>query len=313
MRAGIVALALFLAAPARAQDAPPPEPPPAAEESPPSAAQVEAEQAFERGEALFARGNYDAALAEYERAYELLEGHPQAHVLLFNIGQAHERLYRYDRALEYYRRYLDEGGDDAEDRAGVEARMQTLEALLGSARVETNVEGAEIWVDEHRLGAAPATVRLTGGPHVMELRAEGYSPGRREIQIAAGQTLDVRVDLSEQLQGIAPTWFVLVTTAAAAALVAGIVLGSVTLAEREAIDALLDDPMRRFEVVPEDVQPRLLALALATDLMLGVGLGLAVTAAILAALTDWTPGPAETVVVPSAGRDHVGVAIGGAF
>ncbi|MCZ7680893.1 MAG: putative metal-binding motif-containing protein [Sandaracinaceae bacterium] len=57
------------------------------------------------------------------------------------------------------------------------------------------------------------------------------------------------------------------------------------------------------------------ALALATDITFGAGAVLAVAAAILGALTDWTDGPAEERasirVAPTAGVDHLGLVIGG--
>lgn len=294
---GALALSWLAAAPLAAQEG----------------AQAEAQRHFERGEALFERGDYDAALAEYERSYALLDGHPDAYVLLFNIGQAYERSHRYDRALEYYRRYLEEGGEAAEDRAAVQSRVETLEGLLGQVRIRANVSDAEVWVDDHRVGAALESVRVTGGRHVVELRLAGYASARAEVQVAAGQTVEVELSLVRQVEGIAPGYFWVTTGAAAAALIAGAVLGSVTLAERASLDARL--AAEDFTLLAEVEAPRMRALALATDITFGAGAVLAVAAAILGALTDWTDGPAEERasirVAPTAGVDHLGLVIGG--
>lgn len=294
---GVLALSWLVTAPVAAQES----------------AQTEAERHFERGEALFERGDYDAALAEYERSHALLDGHPDGYVLLFNIGQAHERAHRYDRALEYYRRYLDEGGDAAEDRAAVESRIETLEGLLGRVRVRSNVASAEIWVDDHRVGAALESVRVTGGRHVIELRLAGYASARAEVQVAAGQVVDVELTLTRQVEGIAPGYFWATASAAAAALLAGVVLGSVTLAERAHLDARL--AMGDYTLLPEVEGPRMRTLALATDITFGAGAALAVAAAIVGALTDWTDPPVEerarARVVPAAGVGYLGVAIEG--
>ena len=61
--------------------------------------------------------DYNAALAEFQRAYDLLEGHPRRYLELSNIGRCYQGLGQYDRAMEYYERYLREGGAQAEDRA----------------------------------------------------------------------------------------------------------------------------------------------------------------------------------------------------
>ena len=54
-------------------------------------------------EPLFIAGHYSAALAEYSRAYEVLEGHPRQYWVLHNLAACHERLFRYDVALELMR------------------------------------------------------------------------------------------------------------------------------------------------------------------------------------------------------------------
>lgn len=62
----------------------------------------EADERVEEGERLFAQGDYDGAVAQFERAYELVGAHPQRYLILYNIGQAHERRFRYDLAMRYY-------------------------------------------------------------------------------------------------------------------------------------------------------------------------------------------------------------------
>src|SRR5689334_23133066 len=83
-----------------------------------------AHQVVERGEALFALGNYDAARSEFQQAYRLLAGHPRRYIVLHNLALCYERMFHYDDALAYYERYLSEGGPAAEDRAQIEAVEQ---------------------------------------------------------------------------------------------------------------------------------------------------------------------------------------------
>ena len=69
---------------------------------------------------------YNAALAEFERAYQLLEGNPRRYLELKNIGDCHLGLGQTDAALDAYRRYLREGGASAENREDIEQRIRQL-------------------------------------------------------------------------------------------------------------------------------------------------------------------------------------------
>src|SRR5262245_49727578 len=90
---------------------------------------VEAREHIQRGTELLEDENYDAALSEFERAYQLVGEHPARYLILFNIARAHEHRFRYDLALRYYHRYLDEGAEHAERRDDVEAAIHRLEGL----------------------------------------------------------------------------------------------------------------------------------------------------------------------------------------
>lgn len=86
----------------------------------PSADEV-ARATFILGREAYARGDYEAALAAFRRAHEL-SGRPQ---LLFNIGQAADRLRRDREALQAFEAYLT-AMPEAENRVEVEARMRVL-------------------------------------------------------------------------------------------------------------------------------------------------------------------------------------------
>ena len=69
------------------------------------------------------------------RAYEVLGDHPNRHIILFNIGQCHEMSFRYDDAMQSYRQFLEQGGENVEDRARVETHLQELERLLATVSI----------------------------------------------------------------------------------------------------------------------------------------------------------------------------------
>ncbi len=80
-----------------------------------------------RGKQLFAAQRWDAAIAEYQAAYDL-DGKPTR---LFNMAQAYRLKGDHPRALELYRRYvaLDPGGRGAPD---ARIRISELETALGN-------------------------------------------------------------------------------------------------------------------------------------------------------------------------------------
>lgn len=100
-----------------------------AQEAPDTSRDLEARALFDAGVAAFNAGRYQDALARFETAYEL-SGHPQ---LLYNIGQAADRLRDDEAALRYFRLYLSES-PRPERRSEVEARIAAIERVRSARR-----------------------------------------------------------------------------------------------------------------------------------------------------------------------------------
>jgi hypothetical protein len=323
-------VSLFAAAGAHAQEDAPPEETPAEapeEEAPEPLASGEvlrAQEHLDRAMQLLEAGDLDAALAELERGHELVGDHPLRHLITYNIAKAHEQRFRYDLALEHYHRYLAEAGPDAPERAAVEATMRTLEGLLATIVIEVNVPEAEVWVDDRQMGDAPGRVLVTGGRHVVEIRAEGYVEQRREVQLAAReeQALSFElVALAEEYRGISSTYFWGGVGLAAAGAIAGTVLGVLALSARSEVDSILEDPLRMYDGgLLEDKKRQIQNLALAADIGFGAAVLFATTSVILAFFTDWggeagsdTEGASAVRVTPAISADASGLIVGGSF
>jgi tetratricopeptide (TPR) repeat protein len=108
-------------------------------------ATVTARRHFERAEKLFALGRFEAALTEYEAAFEArpLPG------FLFNIGQCHRNLGNHDAAIFSFRKYL-RLSPDAENREDVLELIAKLETE--KQRAEARRAAAE---DARRLAPPP--------------------------------------------------------------------------------------------------------------------------------------------------------------
>lgn len=288
--------------------------------APPASADLEeARRRHDVGRALLEANppDYNAALAEFMRAYELLAGHPRRYLELSNIGRCHQGLGQYDRAMEYYERYLREGEVRAEDRAQVEASIAALRDILGTLRIEVDVAGAEVWVDDRQVGAAPGRVRIPAGRHVVELRAPGHAPSRREVELASRQERALSFSL-ERLgrAGLRPVFFWVAAGLTVATAGVGAYWGARALAERGDVDARVAsaDEASRFSVTDVDRQ-RIGGLATTADAFFIGAAALGVGATVLAFLTDWggaraSGAPrASLLVVPQA----PGVQLAGTF
>lgn len=265
------------------------------------AAEAEARERVERGERLFARGDYAGAIAEYERAYELVPGHPVQHHALFNVAKCHEKLFQYRMALDYYERYLREGGPQAQRRDEVERAVAFLRDNLATLQLHTDVP-AEVWVDGRLAGAAPGAVLVGGGRHTVTVRAAGYEPAVFEVALAVRQAQRRRVSLRRlsDVAGAPPGWFWASAGTAGAALATGLVLGAIALDKSNELDARLADPVEALAVTPREVE-EVSDFALGADVALGTAAVLTVTSLALYFATDWRDEPGGEQRSPRAG------------
>jgi tetratricopeptide (TPR) repeat protein len=243
---------------------------------------LEARTRIPRAEALFDAENYDAALAEFEKAYELLQGHRLQAELLYNIALCHERRFRYAVAMQLYSRYMQEAGSTGEARAEVEGTVRTLQNLLASVDVRSNVQ-AEVWVDENLVGTAPGRVLVPGGRHTLELRAKGHESQKREISIAARETRALDFTLTPLEKGLRPAWFYGTSGATVVTAVVGISFAAKLMSERnDYADKGPNAALNR----PSD-QDHLKSMALRADVFFATSGVLAITSAVLALFTDF--------------------------
>lgn len=185
-----LALASLLVLPAQAQ-------PPSAE------AVAEAREHFERGVELFNEGRNDAALAEFDRAYEIAPAPP----VLYNIARVHEALGHAVEAADAYEKYLEEGGSSLSERRRHEATaaLERQRARIAFVTVTTNVDDATVSVDGVDVATTPLAdpLRLAAGHHTVGVRAAGYDSARRAVQVAGGDrvTMNLEIDAIVSAQG----------------------------------------------------------------------------------------------------------------
>src|SRR5688500_535179 len=147
----LLALSFVLAPAASFADAPKPED------------VAEARQRYKKGLDLYEDGAFDAALIEFQRAYDTAPSYK----ILYNIGLVHLQLNDYAGALRSFKKYLDDGGKrlDAKRRGEVEREVKKLEGRVANLEIKSNVEGAEVLVDDLEVGETPldAAVLVNAG------------------------------------------------------------------------------------------------------------------------------------------------------
>lgn len=187
----LVALALFLSPAAALAQQPAPGAPPAA------APDDEGRARFQRGVQLFREGDFRSALVEFRRSYELSKNFK----VLYNIGQTEFELQDYAGALRSFQRYLEAGGAeiDAARRAQVEDDIKRLGARVARIDVKSNVQGAEVLVDDVVVGKTPLAegVLVSIGRRKVTLQKGGVVSAARFVDLAGGDRSAVTVELAE--------------------------------------------------------------------------------------------------------------------
>lgn len=251
----------------------------------------EARERIGTGEQLFSMGNFNAALAEFERAGTLLEGHPLHFLVLYNIGQCYEQLFQYGRAMTYYQRYLDEGGGEAEDAGEVRGKIQVLRSLLGTITVSVNTEHFVVWIDGTRVGEDETEFMVPGGTHQVEVRATGFEVERQEVQLPARETRALTFELAalaEEYEGTHPALFYGSVGVAGAALVGGVVLGVMARTARNRVDdANAAGGSEAITIATQAERDRIRGLSIGADALFGSALLFGATALILGFTTNF--------------------------
>lgn len=260
-----------------------------------------AREAYGRGQALFAQGNYPAAKAAFDQAYAAVPNP----VVLLSTAECQVRLNQLDDAYVTLQKYIADR-PTAPDRAEVEQKAAELLATPAHVVIATNPAGAAISLDGQPTGkVSPAELDVKRGDHTIGLTLDGYEGVDEQISARIGARHELQIalhpvpkaaeppppELKTETSAGKPTTALWITgIVGAAGLVTGTVLGFMVLAERSDYDA---HPTKASADRGE-------RLALFTDVAFGVGAMALVTSAVLY-LTAGEPGaPTE----PQQNADH---------
>ena len=166
--------------------------------APSAEAVASARSHFAHGVKLYEEDDFRAALIEFNRAYELAPNW----AVLYNVGQSYYQLRDYANALRTLERYVQEGGAQiaSERGAQVERELEELRGRVAHATLTTNVEDADLSLDDVPLGKTPlaAPVLVGAGRHKLAASKAGYAPAVRIVDIAGGDRIAIALDLAPQ-------------------------------------------------------------------------------------------------------------------
>lgn len=281
----------------------------------------EASERFRRGVKLYKDEDYVAALVEFKRAYELAPNYR----VLYNLGQTSRGLKDYASALTAYQQYLDEGGDEIDDdrRKEVEKIVEDLTARVGKLTITTNVDGAEVQIDDEVVGVTPLDepIIVNIGKRRVGASRDGYAPAKRLIEVAGRDELDVELALTDLTQkGPAPAnpmmpaeeshvpvaGIVALSITTACGIGAGVLGGLALSAKSERDEALAAFPGNPQAIT--DAKSKTDTMALATDIMIGITSAGAITTLVLFLVDPGAPDDPEEPVDEEGGDVTLNVA-----
>ena len=163
-------------------------------------AKKKAKEHFETGLRLYEDGDYSLALIEFERAYSYI---PDFRVL-YNIGQVSIQLGRYARASQALEQYLKDGGPKVNQArvTAVHGDLKMLEGRTAHLMVKSNVEGADVLLDNSLLGKTPISepVLVDAGEHRITLKKDGFVTHTEPLVLAGRDDSSLQIDLAEEVR-----------------------------------------------------------------------------------------------------------------
>jgi hypothetical protein len=157
----------------------------------------EARHRFQRGVELYREGSFDAALAEFNKAYQLAPNYR----VLYNLAQVQTERHDYIAAVKMLEQYLKQGANEIppERREQVEQELRALKGRVSELVVSTNVQGAELLVDGASMGELPAKepIVVNSGVRRLMVRKTGYTTTSRSVTIAGGEAVRLEFELTK--------------------------------------------------------------------------------------------------------------------
>jgi hypothetical protein len=160
----------------------------------------EAQKHWDTAIALYQRNQWDGARTSFNAAYETSQN-PR---VLFNVAVCDKNLGRWAKAIEIFKKELADGKGQltAEEEADVKAQIAGLEQFIAQVTINVNEPGAEIYVDETKVGVSPlpGPISVAVGERRFRATKAGFAEAREAIELKSGATGNVSLKLVSNLK-----------------------------------------------------------------------------------------------------------------
>lgn len=273
----------------------------------------EARAHLQQGQQFYEEEAFEAARAEFLRAYEMT----RSYKILYNLALVTAQLNDFAGAYAKYAQYLREGGDEVASSRAAEVRksMDKLRGRVAQIEVVANAANATITVDDKPVGSAPLAEALMVNPgeHKIGGAAPGRQPAYKHVTLTAGEAVRVSLELPKvEERTIVMTKtrsFNWVAWVPAGVLAAGtIVMGVNVLSASNKLEEMRQAPAEDPDAL-ESQSKKTKSFALVTDILGGATI-VATGFALYFTLRSDKPS-AEPAGPSGAARSQLGVRIGG--
>lgn len=157
-----------------------------------------AREHFKKARLFVEEEDYEKAIIEFEESFRL---NPEP-VVLYNIAVCYDALGKYANALEYYHKFLLNATDIPDElRQKVLFRAKEIKKYLGKLKVQVNVDGAWVFLDNQFIGLSPVReLSIEAGVHEITLKKKGWQDLVKQIRIVSGQRESIFLEMKRSPQ-----------------------------------------------------------------------------------------------------------------
>jgi|GEM_PF-3734460 len=154
----------------------------------------EAKLHYKQAVTLFQEGNYNAALAEFKKSYELKPNWK----IKISIGICYFNLNKFVDAQKTLLEYLEEGGEQVpqDKKAQANDLLSQISKLVAEMKIEANIDGARVLLNGKDIGKTPIKPFVVeAGLYKISIIADGYQTYEKEVTVAGGESKSLDVTL----------------------------------------------------------------------------------------------------------------------
>ncbi len=156
----------------------------------------EAKAHWDRALDLYNHGNWDGARTSFNAAYDASKN-PR---ILFNVAVCEKNMNHYGRAIEVFKKELSEGAGQLppDEEATIRQQISGLEQFVAQLTITVSEPGADVFVDDQKVGTSPlpAPVTVTVGERRIRATKAGFAEANESKELKGGSQDSIALKLA---------------------------------------------------------------------------------------------------------------------